>query len=340
MYQTGPEEFVIHYDMDSFFASVELLERPELRDEVVVVGKNRMIATSNYAARKYKIRSGIPMYIADEICRQFSRGLTSGIKLHKLPVNDDKYKHYSKLTEEVMARYDQKFEAVGLDEGYLDLTPLVRAELPPEPSDEQIEKKGQELMRKIQRDVFEATGGLTLSLGMAPNRFLSKLCSEVNKPNGTFIMRRRRETVLEFLDKVPLRRVKHIGPHNGRIIAGLGRARGRVTGGIGSLTQLRDSLWKFQVIGFSEKKRNLLLKLSIGYDETVEVYQNGRKEKQSLGRSQSFFPDAPLDSDRVRRVVNSLSDLVIQNLTERGFVPGRVCVEIIRSDLQHESKCK
>ena len=126
-----------------------------------------------------------------------------------------------------MARYDEKFEAVGLDEGYLNLTPLMLAELPVQPSDEQIEKKGEELMRKIQRDVFEATRGLTLSLGMAPNRFLSKLCSEVNKPNGTFMLRCRRETVLGFLDKVPLRKVKHIGPHNGRIIAGLGRAKGQ-----------------------------------------------------------------------------------------------------------------
>ena len=74
MYQKRTEEFVIHYDMDSFYASVELLERPELRDKAVVVGKNRMIATSNYVARKYKIRSGMPMYIADEICRQLGTG--------------------------------------------------------------------------------------------------------------------------------------------------------------------------------------------------------------------------------------------------------------------------
>lgn len=147
----------------------------------------------------------------------------AGVKLHKLPVNNQKYKRYSKLTQEVMARYDEKFEAVGLDEGYLNLTPLMEQELSPNPSDEDILNKSEELMRKIQQDVFTQTGGLTLSLGMAPNRFLSKLCSEVNKPNGTFMLRRRADVVLEFLDGIPLRKIKHIGPHNGRIIAGLGR---------------------------------------------------------------------------------------------------------------------
>ena len=73
MYEKRPEEFIVHYDMDSFYASVELLERPDLKDEVVVVGANRMIATSNYAARKYKIRSGMPMHIAEEICKKFGR---------------------------------------------------------------------------------------------------------------------------------------------------------------------------------------------------------------------------------------------------------------------------
>ena len=69
MYQNSPEEFIVHYDMDSFYVSVELLERPELAEKVVVVG-GRIISTSNYKARKYKIRSAMPMFIAEEICRQ------------------------------------------------------------------------------------------------------------------------------------------------------------------------------------------------------------------------------------------------------------------------------
>lgn len=73
MYEINSEEFIVHYDMDSFYASVELLDRPDLKDKVVVIGGNGMIATSNYAARKYKIRSAMPMYIAEEICRKCSK---------------------------------------------------------------------------------------------------------------------------------------------------------------------------------------------------------------------------------------------------------------------------
>ena len=68
MYEEVPEEFVVHYDMDSFFASVELLERPDLKDKVVVIGSNNMVATSNYVARKLKIRSAMPYYVAEHIC--------------------------------------------------------------------------------------------------------------------------------------------------------------------------------------------------------------------------------------------------------------------------------
>ena len=82
------------------------------------------------------------------------------------------------------------------------------------------------------------------------------------------------------------------------------------------------------------------MKLSIGYDESIEMYQNRRKDRQSLGRSRSFFPDAHLDSDEVKRVLDTLSDEVIEKLTRREFVPQNVVVGIIRSDLQNESKCK
>jgi nucleotidyltransferase/DNA polymerase involved in DNA repair len=130
--------------------------------------------------------------------------------------------------------YDEKFESVGLDEGYLNFTPRILQELHVQESlsnkkieekrrNEIIHQKGMELMKSIQKDVLEKTGGLTLSLGMAPNRYLSKLASEKKKPNGCFILRRDKEKILEFLDSFFLGKIKYIGPHNERIIRGLGK---------------------------------------------------------------------------------------------------------------------
>ena len=73
MYIENPEEFIVHYDMDSFFASVELLDKPHLKDKIVVVGSNNMIATSNYVARKLKIKSGMPFYVAEHICNELGK---------------------------------------------------------------------------------------------------------------------------------------------------------------------------------------------------------------------------------------------------------------------------
>ena len=148
--------------------------------------------------------------------------------MHKLPVNKKKYKKYSLKVREVMREYDEKFEPVGLDEGYVDLTPLIRKEInkhkgkTEEELNQIIHDKGKEIMKNIQKDVFEKTEGLTLSLGMAPTRFLSKLCSEVEKPNGSFILRRDKKKILELLDSFSLGRIKYIGPHNERIISGMG----------------------------------------------------------------------------------------------------------------------
>ena len=73
MYKTHDEEFILHYDLDSFYASAELLDRPELEHKVVVVGNKTMVATSNYQARKFKIRSAMPIFIAEAICKYMSK---------------------------------------------------------------------------------------------------------------------------------------------------------------------------------------------------------------------------------------------------------------------------
>lgn len=141
--------------------------------------------------------------------------------MYKIQTDMPKYRKYCKMVGEVMAEFDPLFEAVGLDEGYLDLTEKLTNS---KEHQHTLEDRALKIMQNIQRQVALKTGGLTLSFGMAPNRALAKLCSDINKPNGIFILQRNKQEISKFLDSFPLRKIKNIGPHNERIISGLGRS--------------------------------------------------------------------------------------------------------------------
>lgn len=274
------------------------------------------------------------------------------VKLFKLPCNKQKYRDFSQLVRQVMKGYDEYFESVGLDEGYLNLTPLVLEEVEKKVNqmqtqpdrtqlDQMIDDQATRIMKNIQKDVLEKTGGLTLSLGMAPNRFLSKLASEKNKPNGCYILRREKQKVLEFLDSFPLGKIKYIGPHNERIIRGFGSEYIKiVTKGIENVSQLRESLWKFYLVGWKEKKREKFTKLSIGYDNTIGFYQTREKAQQSLSKSRSFCPDLEISSVKLLKEFERLGNILLENLQAKKLIPQSMSVRIVRSDLETESKCK
>ena len=159
------------------------------------------------------------------------------MELIKIPVNKKKYRDLSAKVHMVMKKYDANFHPIGLDEGYLNLTELVENKLKTLSIDDtsSLSNKSSknkmimqneiliEIMLSIQKEVFETTGGLTISVGVACNRFLAKLCSEVKKPKGIYLLRRDKSRIINFLDKFDLRKIKHIGPHKERIFKGLGK---------------------------------------------------------------------------------------------------------------------
>ena len=102
----------VHIDMDAFYAAVEILDNPELRDKPMAVGSNAMLSTSNYPARRYGVRAAMPGFIAKKLCPE----------LVIVPPHFEKYKEYSHQVQEVLAEYDPNFAMASLDEAYLDLT--------------------------------------------------------------------------------------------------------------------------------------------------------------------------------------------------------------------------
>ncbi|KAI7738077.1 hypothetical protein M8C21_010289 [Ambrosia artemisiifolia] len=180
----------LHVDMDAFYAAVETLSNPSLKSRPMAVGTISMISTANYEARKFGVRAAMPGFIACKLCPE----------LIFVPTDFKKYTHYSDLTRKVFQEYDPNFMAASLDEAYLDITSVCK-------------ERGisdAELTEELRQNVYKATG-LTCSAGVAPNRLLAKVCSDINKPNGQFLLPNDRAAIMTFISSLPIRKIGGIG---------------------------------------------------------------------------------------------------------------------------------
>ncbi|XP_065872341.1 DNA polymerase kappa [Euphorbia lathyris] len=180
----------LHVDMDAFYAAVETLSNPSLKGKPMAVGSMSMISTANYEARKFGVRAAMPGFIARKLCPE----------LIFAPTDFKKYIHYSDLTRKVFQKYDPHYIAGSLDEAYLDITDVCN----------QRGITGGEIAEELRSSVHEETG-LTCSAGVAPNRLLAKVCSDINKPNGQFVLPNDRSAVMTFISSLPIRKIGGIG---------------------------------------------------------------------------------------------------------------------------------
>ena len=159
---------IIHLDMDCFYAAVEMRERPELAGQPVAVGggsRRGVVTPCNYEARAFGVRSAMPGFKAREICPQ----------LVFLPVRFDLYRAASARVREILCDVTPLVEPLSLDEASLDVTALDRF--------------AWDLAKEIRQRIFEKTG-LTGSAGIAPNKMLAKIASDMNKPDGLTVVPR------------------------------------------------------------------------------------------------------------------------------------------------------
>ncbi|KAK7308114.1 hypothetical protein VNO77_41710 [Canavalia gladiata] len=180
----------LHVDMDAFYAAVETLSNPTLKGKPMAVGSMSMISTANYEARKFGVRSAMPGFIARKLCPE----------LIFVPTNFKKYTYYSDLTRKVFQRYDPNFIAGSLDEAYLDITEVCKER----------NVKSEEIAQELRVSVYEETG-LTCSAGVAPNHLLAKVCSDINKPNGQYVLPNDRMAIMTFISSLPIRKIGGIG---------------------------------------------------------------------------------------------------------------------------------
>lgn len=174
---------IIHLDMDAFYPSVEILDNPELRGKPVIVGgssKRGVVSSASYEARKFGVHSAQPIARAVNLC-------PDGIFL---PVRMERYKEMSGRIFEIFRRYTPLVEPLSIDEAFLDVTGTER--LMGDPVSVAIQ---------IKKTVSDETG-LTVSAGVAPSKFIAKIASDMDKPDGLTVVHP--EKVMEFLDPLPV----------------------------------------------------------------------------------------------------------------------------------------
>lgn len=181
---------IIHIDMDAFYASVELRERPNLQGLPVVVawdGPRSVICAASYEARRFGLHSAMPVATAKRLCPQAVY----------IPPNFSLYREISQQIHTIFSRYTDLIEPLSLDEAYLDVTRNFQ-NIP----------YASKVAKQIRADIQEETG-LTASAGVAPNKFLAKIASDWRKPNGQFVLPP--ENVGAFLKDLPIHNIPGVG---------------------------------------------------------------------------------------------------------------------------------
>ena len=182
---------IIHIDADSFYASVEMRENPELRNQPIAVGgsseRRGVIATANYEARKYGVRSALPSARARQLCPQ----------LVIISPRFDLYRKISGQFREIFADFTDRIEPLSLDEAYLDVSDSPHF-------DGSATLIAEEIRRRVREEL-----SLTVSAGVAPNKFLAKVASDWNKPDGIFTISPGR--VAEFVVDLPVSKINGVG---------------------------------------------------------------------------------------------------------------------------------
>ena len=310
---------IAHLDMDAFFASVELLRYPELRGRPVVVGGRNVHqplvqpdGSKHFARLRDYVGRGV---ITTSTYEARALGVFSGMGLMKsaqlapdailLPANFDAYREYSRCFKSAVAAIAPQIEDRGIDEIYIDLS-----DFPDEPH---------ELARRIEQAVFAATG-LTCSIGITPNKLLSKICSDMDKPNGITILGM--EDVATQIWPLPARKINGIGPKAAERLARFG---------INTIGELAATPVGFLVSKFGRTTGAWLHRVAHGIDDRPVVTES---EPKSISRESTFERDLHARQDRAElsEIFTSLCLRVANDLKRKGYISRTIGIKLRYSD--------
>ncbi len=292
---------IVHVDMDAFYASVEIRDRPELAGRPVVVGNGQrgVVAAASYAARRFGIHSAMSVGQARRLCPQAVF----------LPGRLGRYREVSTQLHQVFARYTPLIEPLALDEAFLDVT-----------GSERLWGPAPDIGRHIKVEIADELG-LVASVGVAPNKFLAKLASDLYKPDGFLVIGP--DEVLAVLEPLPVTRLWGVGPATERELARLGVRR------IGQLRALPEPYLK-QLFG---KTGSHLWRLSRGIDDRAVIPDRSAK---SISHETTFREDIA-DPALLRDWLRELTEQVAARVRSAGQKGRRVTVKLRRADFSTRS---
>lgn len=274
---------IIHIDMDAFFASVEQLDNAALRGKPVIVGGRPggrgVVAACSYEARKFGVRSAMPCSKAYRLCPSaiFTRPRMA------------RYKEISMQIMEIFHKYTDDVEQLSVDEAFLDIT-----------TNNFNEPSASILAERIRKDIFTSTG-LTASAGVSCNKFLAKVASDINKPNGIAIIPP--SEVLDFLAKLPIGKFYGVGKATEKKMERIG-----VTTGADLRRFTREEL----IFHFG-KSGGYYYDICRGDDPRPVKSSRTRK---SIGSETTFAEDI-LDTQQIMEILRQLSESVAASLRKR-----------------------
>lgn len=295
-----PVRFILHVDMDAFFASIEQRDNPGLRGKPVVVGGSPeargVVAAASYEARRYGIKSAMPMATAVRLCPE----------LILVPSNHRKYRDVSRQLMNIFSDYTPLVEPVSLDEAYLDVTGCTRLFGPPE-----------DIARKIQKRIVDELR-LTASVGVGPNKFIAKLASDYRKPRGITVVLP--TEVESFLADMPVEKVWGIGPRTCMELQKIG---------VTTVGKLCNLSLQYLVQRFG-KHGQVLYDLARGRDERPVVPE---QQAKSMGKEVTFPRDVR-DVVTVENTLRELVEIVGRRLRKNKLACASVTLKLKYSDLR------
>jgi DNA polymerase IV len=294
-----PGRSILHVDMDAFFAAVEMLDYPSLRGKALLVGHDGprgVVAAASYEARQFGCHSAQPMAVAKRMCPHAV----------VVPGRHERYREVSRRVFEIFDAFSPAVEPLSIDEAFLDLTGTEKLQGPPESVAARIKQR------------IKGELGLTASVGVAPNKFLAKLASDLDKPDGLVVIRP--NEIATLLAPLPVTKLWGVGP------ATAGRLAEH---GIRTIADIRSATVErlAQLLGGDATRMS---ELSRGVDERPVVPDG---EAKSIGHEQTFGVDLA-EPEALRRILFEQVEAVARRLRKHGVFARGVTVKLRYGDFE------
>ena len=294
---------ILHIDMDAFFASVEQLDHPDLKGKALVVGGDSgrgVVAAASYEARRYGIHSAMPMFMAKQRCP----------RLVIVSPRRDRYSEVSRSIMAILDRYSPIVEQVSIDEAYLDATGCSR-----------LYGAAHDMAQAIKTDISNKVN-LTCSIGIAPLKFLAKIASDMQKPDGLTIIGR--ESVSGVIATLPVEKVPGVGKHAHQQL----RQMGIVT--LGDMRKIRRTVLVDRLGKFGHR----LVSLAHGQDEATVTPHSPTK---SISTERTLSADTR-DRERLKQNLLAQSQEVGRQLRRQKFLARTITLKLKDTDFKQTTR--